>query len=167
LGNTEQLAFFLLLVIALVLAFWRGGAPERCGAGVVLAMVLVQFGGESVLPSSFRSVDPTSLMADAVGTAGFGVLALQARRIWPLWATSLQLLSLSAHFARWADIGIPPTVYAVMRGTPTFLALAAIAIGTILHLWRERRHGDDPSWQDWSRVAVASARSREASWRRW
>jgi hypothetical protein len=167
LGNSEQLAFFLLLVVAVALAFWQGGAPERWGAAIILAMVLLQVGGESLLPSRFRSVDPTSLLTDAVGTAGFGYLALQARRIWPLWATSLQLLSLSAHFARWADIGIPPTVYAVMRGTPTFLALSAIAIGTILHVWRKQRLGNDPSWQDWSRVAVASGRSREVSSKRW
>jgi hypothetical protein len=167
LGNVEQLAFFLLLAVAIALAFWQGGAPERWGAGVILAMVLLQAGGESLLPSGFRSVDPSSLMTDAVGTAGFGYLALQARRIWPLWATSLQLLSLSAHFARWADIGIPPTVYAVMRGTPTFLALSAIAVGTILHVWRRRRHGSDPSWQDWSRVALGYGPSRGAYSKPW
>lgn len=166
-GAPEQTAFFLLLIVAVALAFWQGGAPERWGAAVVLAMALLQVGGESLLPSGFTSVDPLSLMTDVVGAAGFGVLALQARRIWPLWATSLQLLSLSAHFARWADIDIPPIVYAVMRGTPTFLALSAIALGTVLHVLRKRRHGDDPSWQDWSRVAVASGRSHPGFSRPW
>ncbi len=161
-GVPEQTAFFLLLIVAVSLAFWRGGAPERWGAAIIVAMVLLQVGGESLFPSGFTSVDPLSLMTDVVGTVGFGVLALQARRVWPLWATSLQLLSLSAHFARWADIDIPPIVYAVMRGTPTFLALLAIVVGTILHVSRRRRLGNDPSWQDWSRVAVASGRSPAA-----
>lgn len=160
LENTEQQAFFLVLVLAVSFSLWRGGGPERWGAGVILAMVLLQLGGESLLPSGFTSVDPLSFLTDAVGAAGFGALALQARRVWPIWAASLQLLSLSAHFARWADIGVPPTVYAVMRGTPTFLVLLAMAVGTILHASRKRRNGSDPSWQDWSRVAAGSVRYR-------
>ncbi len=156
--NTEQLVFFLLLIVSIGLALWKGGAPERWGAVVILTMVGIAAVAEVILPSGFRRVDPFSLLTDLVGTLGFGWLALQALRIWPLWATSLQLLSLSAHFARWADLGIPPLVYAVMRGTPTGFALLALILGTILHLRRLRRDGSDRSWQDWSRATAGSDR---------
>jgi hypothetical protein len=152
------LAFFLLLPLSLVLAAWKGGAPERFGALVIVLMAVVQRIAIQFDPSEFVSVDPASLVTDAVGAIGFGILAVQARRVWPIWAASLQLLSLSAHFARWADIGVPPFVYALMRGTPTFVALAALALGTVLHMIRLRRHGTDPSWQDWSRVRASSGR---------
>ncbi|SFG14396.1 hypothetical protein SAMN05518801_10871 [Novosphingobium sp. CF614] len=158
--HPEQFVFFLVLTLSIVLSIWKGGAPERAGGFLIFGMCVWQVGAVRVLPSHFTSVDPISLSTDVTGTIGFGFLALQARRIWPIWATSLQILSLSAHFARWADIGIPPFVYAVMRGAPTFGAMIAMLAGTVLHLRRVRRHGCDPSWQNWSRAVVASGRSR-------
>lgn len=158
--NPQQIAFFLLLAVAVPFALWKGGAPERTGAAIILLMWFLQASAEHFLPSGFRTVDPVSLLTDLVGFLGFGFLALQARRIWPLWAAALQILSLSAHFARWADIHVPPLVYAVMRGAPTFGAMIAILAGTALHLLRLRRRGCDPSWQDWSRAAAGSGRSR-------
>lgn len=147
-----RLAFLLALIPVPVFAVWKGGAPERWGAGVIVAMTLTQAASMWLHPSRYIAVDPGPLLTDLVGMAGFAVLALEARRVWPIWATSLQLLSLSAHFARWADIAIPPQVYAVMRSAPTFGALVAIFIGTVLHLHRMRRRGFDLSWQNWSRA---------------
>ena len=157
-GEDERLAFFLLLPLSLALALWKGGAPERYGALVIIAMALFQRVAILFVPSHFVSVDPASLVSDAIGTVGFGILAVQARRVWPIWAASLQLLSLTAHFARWAAIGVPPFVYALMRGTPTFVVLAALVLGTALHRVRIRRHGKDPSWQTWSRAPASSDR---------
>lgn len=151
--NFVQIAFFLFLFAVVPFALWKGGEPERAGAVTILLMWGLQAGAQYFLPNGFRTVDPFSLLSDLIGFAGFGYLALEARRFWPLWATSLQVLSLSAHFARWADIGIHPMVYAVMRGAPTFGAMIAIFIGTVLHLHRLRRHGCDLSWQNWSRGA--------------
>lgn len=157
-GEDERLAFFLLLPLSLALAIWKGGAPERYGALVIIAMAVVQRAAIQFVPSQFVDVDPASLVSDAIGTIGFGVLAVQARRVWPIWAASLQLLSLSAHFARWADIGVPPFVYALMRGAPTFLVLMALLLGTVLHMIRLRRRGADRSWQNWSRAHASSGR---------
>lgn len=152
---TQKTAYFLVLVLSVVLALWKGGAPERMGALVIIAMAVVQAIVRYFSPSAFVRVDTNALISDFVGFVGFGYLAIEARRIWPLWAGALQLLSLSAHFARWADIGIPPLVYAVMRSGPTFGAAIVILIGTVLHLLRLRRLGSDPSWQNWSRSAAA------------
>ncbi|MCJ2178118.1 hypothetical protein [Novosphingobium album (ex Hu et al. 2023)] len=151
---TQRIAYFLILILSVGLGLWKGGAPERTGALVFVAMALVQAAVMSVIPSHFVKVDPDSLMTDLIGFLGFGYLALEARRFWPIWATSLQILSLSAHFVRWADIGIHPLVYAVMRGGPTFGAAIAILIGTLSHWRRLHRHGFDASWQTWSRHAA-------------
>lgn len=159
----QAFAYFLILVLSIALALWKGGAPERIGAVVFILMAIVQAVVMQVLPSRFDRVDPDSLVTDLIGFFGFGYLAIEARRIWPIWATSLQVLSLSAHFARWADVAIPPLVYAIMRGAPTFGAAIAILLGTILHLRRLGRHGSDPSWQDWSQASARSAPSRPRS----
>ena len=146
----QKAAYFLVLIFSVGLALWKGGAPERLGALVFVLMAVVQALVMVFIPSQFTRVDLDSLVTDLIGFLGFGYLALEARRFWPIWAASLQILSLSAHFARWADIGIYPIVYAVMRGAPTFGVAVAIFIGTILHWHRLRRHGWDRSWQSWS-----------------
>lgn len=151
---TQRIAYFLILILSVGLALWKGGAPERAGALVFIAMAVIQALVMTYMPSRFVRVDPDSLVTDVIGFLGFGYLALEARRFWPIWATSLQILSLSAHFARGADIGIPPMVYAVMRGGPTFGAAIAILVGTLLHWHRLRRRGSDASWQIWSRHAA-------------
>lgn len=152
-----RIAFFLLLLVSVPLALWKGGAPERGGALVILAMIAAQIVGIALLPSDFTNVDPGPLLTDLIGAVGFGYLAIQALRIWPLWAASLQLLALSAHFARWASIKTPAVVYALMRGGPTFLVLLALLVGTVLHVRRCRKHGSDRSWQDWSRILASPA----------
>lgn len=162
-----QIAFFVLMALSLLLAMWKGASPERIGALVIAGMLAWKLTSRAIIPSRFTMVDPASLSTDLLGLLGFGFLALQARRYWPLWATSLQLLSLSAHFARWADIGIAPLVYAVMRYAPTYGVLAALTAGTIMHMQRMRSHGGDPAWQDWSRVAARSSRSRRRYSKSW
>ncbi|WP_162528440.1 MULTISPECIES: hypothetical protein [Novosphingobium] len=142
-------AFFLLLVVSPGLAAWKGGEPERWGGMVILAMWALQSVGEFVLPSQYYAVDPVAFLTDVVGMLGFGIIALNARRVWPLWAAALQLLSLSAHFARWADLDIPAIVYALMRDGPTFVVMIALLIGTLCHMRRVRREGTDIAWQSW------------------
>ena len=158
LADFLQPAFFALMLASLGLALWKGGEPERAGALVLVAMWALQSLGVNFLPSRFIAVDPVAFLSDLVGTLGFGAIALNARRFWPLCATALQVLSLSAHFARWADLAIPKLVYALMRSGPTFVVLSVLLIGTVLHLRRLHRDGVDRSWQDWSRGAARSGR---------
>lgn len=153
--HVQQIAFFLLLTVSVGLALWKGGAPEKGGVIVILTMAVFEALAINIIPSRFDAVDPGPLLSDLIGALGFGFLAIQAFRIWPLWATALQLLSLAAHFARWADIAVPKIVYALMRGMPTFMVFVVLLIGTILHMARLRRRGYDPSWQNWSRAASA------------
>lgn len=125
---------------------------------VILAMWALQSIGEFILPSHYQFVDPIAFLTDLVGTVGFGIIALHARRIWPLWATALQLLSLSAHFARWADLAIPRIVYALMRDGPTFIVMIVLLGGTILHIRRMHRGVTDNAWQNWSKRSAGSGR---------
>lgn len=166
-AHNWQIAFMLLLAFSVSFAIWKGGAPERVGGLLILGMLVWQYTAESIVPSRFTIVDPVPLITDMAGFLGFGFLALQARRFWPLWATSLQLLSLSAHFARWADLEVAPLVYALMRAAPTFGAMIALSCGTVLHLQRLRRHGCDPSWQNWAQAPARSGRSPMPSSRPW
>ena len=141
--------FLAVLILSVTLAFARGGSPERYGALAIVLMTLLQFASRLVVPPSYLSVDLASVIVDAFAVITFGAIALHARRAWPIWATSLQLLSLSSHFAREVDKRVPAMVYAIMKSSPTFLVLIILLLGTLAHLRRVRLHGSDPAWKVW------------------
>jgi hypothetical protein len=144
--------FYIILLGALLLAFAKGGAPERRGALVVLAMASWQYPANFVSPPNFVTTDAISLISDCIGLVGFGLIALNARRLWPIWASAFQLLSISGHFARWVDLAFDPIIYSWMKSLPTAGAILALLIGTLAHIRRRARTGADPSWQDWRMI---------------
>lgn len=132
---------------------WKGLAPERYGVGTIVTMAIFQIVMEIVTPSRFINVDAASLGADLIGFLGFGVLALHARRVWPLWAVALQIIALCAHFSRWASISMSPGAYSIMRTAPTALIVALMLGATIVCLRRRRQGSIDAAWQNWSAIA--------------
>ena len=142
-------AFFGLLVLSVSLALWRGDVPERLGAFIVLQMTGLQFASLAFQPRIYSDVDLASVTIDLLGLVGFGVLATYAKRVWPIWAASLQLLSLIAHFVRQADREAEPMVYVAMKSGPTFLALLALLIGTLMHMRRRRLRLPVSPWKEW------------------
>lgn len=144
------------MALSLLFILWKGGAPERLGVASIVALGVFQLTVEMLFPSKFVTVDVSSLGADIIGFLGFGALALHARRIWPLWATSFQLLCLGAHFARWASISISREAYAVARGAPTALIILLMLGATMLCIRARRRGQVDRPWQDWGDIARQS-----------
>lgn len=141
--------FFALLIASVVLALWKGGAPERRGALIILGMSALQFGSLTLHASVYRSVDLASVAVDLFGVLAFGFLAMHAVRVWPIWAGALQILSLVSHFARQVDADEKQLAYVAMKSGPTFLVLAVLLLGTILHMRRVRVLGADPAWKHW------------------
>jgi hypothetical protein len=149
LPSPRLVVFFGLLILSVSLALLKGGKPEKVGALIILGMVALQFASLALEASVYHTVDVASVLVDAFGLISFGVLALHAMRVWPIWAASLQLLSLSSHFARDLDVSVKPLVYVAMKSGPTFFVLVALLMGTILHWHRMKRKGVDPSWKVW------------------
>lgn len=145
--------YWAFMLGASTFVLWKGGAPERYGVGTIVAMAIFQITMEVVTPSRFINVDAASLGADLIGFIGFGVLALHARRVWPLWAVALQMIALSAHYSRWASISMSPNAYSIMRTAPTAIILALMLGATILCLLKRRKGYSDTAWQDWSAIA--------------
>ena len=144
-----RIAFFAFLVLSISLALWKGGKPERAGALVIVVMTALQFAWRVFSPRHFNTVDLSSVVVDATGVIGFGLLAVYAHRFWPIWAASLQVLSLSSHFARGVELSVKPLVYALMKSMPTFLVLFVLMLGTLFHQLRLRKQGFDRSWTEW------------------
>lgn len=131
--------FYAVMAVSLLFAWFKGGNVERIAAAMLVGFFLFRLILRPLIPASFEEIDPLAFAQDLIGFAGFVWIGLKARRYWPLLAAALQLLSLSAHFARVVQVAIDPRVYAVMKSLPTFLVFVLLAVGTASYRSRLRR----------------------------
>lgn len=138
-------AVFLGLTAVILLAAWLGGAPERLGV-----LLLGSTASTQVLVNSYiamplyGSVDPVSVLVDAAHLVGFFAIMMRAdrKRIWPIVATSMALLSLGAHYGR-LDPEVLGFTYAQMKSLPTVALPVIVLCGVIMHRLRVARGIND------------------------
>lgn len=143
------LTVFALLGCSL-LAMHLGGEPERRGGQVFGCIVLLSTVRSYAIGAEAQHLDLPALSVDLFGFAAFTWIAVFAWRIWPLWASSLQLLALAAHLSRALAVPIHPLVYLLMRTAPTYLEVVVLLLGVWGYRRRKRKHGNMPSWRKWS-----------------
>lgn len=129
----------LLALTAVLVALIYGGFPERCGAAIIVMMALIGFVGQLLVAPRYGEVDPARLMQDVIAFLGFSWIGINAKRVWPLWAAALQLLSVGAHFVRLIRMPMHPLVYAWMKSGPTWGVLIVLIAGSILYHRRRLR----------------------------
>lgn len=139
---TLVLLNLLLALSAIATAGILGEKPERRGALIIIVMAVIGLLGQSFLPPRYGSVDPPRLMQDVIAFAGFSYIGINSKRVWPLWAAALQLLSVGAHFVRALEIPVRPIVYAWMKTGPTWAVLVLLIVGTIANRRRKLSQGN-------------------------
>ncbi|GAM07635.1 hypothetical protein [Novosphingobium sp. MBES04] len=143
--------FLATVFVAIGLSLWKGGEPERGGAGVLLVMLAISwFAGAFVqtVGLSEEAMRAISVSEDVAGLGGFGLIATRARRVWPLVCTAMQLLSVLTHVVYFLGMVDRPIVLNFMNHTPTFTATVSLIVGTLLHVRRSQRFGPERDWQD-------------------
>ena len=139
-----------LILSAITLAMWLGDWPEKAGALIISAQVIANVIGFQIVAFHYVKIDPIGAIADTAGFLSFCAIALHARRIWPLWVSSLQLITVMAHVVRALAINIHPVAYAMMSWAPSDLIPLTLIWGTANH-WRRKRMGvNKPPWRNWS-----------------
>lgn len=146
------IATILLIGIAISFALMRGGPPEKSVAWIILLQVLMGLVGHRLTSFHYSKIDVVSAVTDCIGFAGFCLVAIFARRAWPLWVSSLQLIALMAHAIRGLHIPIHPIAYAMISWGPSDLIPLTLIIGTAMHQRRKLRlaNSPSPSWRSWS-----------------
>ena len=136
-------------------AFWRGAAPERA----VAAMLVTAYGTQLFLRKIIGlqpdvvDVDVAILLLDLGHAAAAIAIALYANRIYPLWIAGLQIIALQAHLAKAITPDIAPLAYAIMVIAPSYGQLITLALGMRAHRKRLARHGKYRSWRgSWRRL---------------
>lgn len=135
-----QIAYLLCLVAGCGYALARGGAPERWGAAIVLAgMVLSNL---AALRSGhlYLATDILFFIVDASEAAALIVLACVANRFWPLWTAMLQLDAVFTEIVMFAH-STPPFSYGLALRLFALPLPLLVGLGALRH--RQRRAVDE------------------------
>lgn len=143
--------FLLLLLTALGYAVWKGGAPERWMVAILAVMLIADQALHLFFPAHYATVDVGHLAIDIFGAAATFLLALVARRFWPMVAAVLQFLPLLAHISRSIELAMHPAAYMTMQVAASWLLPPLLVLATWRHQRRLRQTASDPSWQRLSR----------------
>ena len=156
--------YSVLVVLSLfAIAFFgwaRGAAPERQGALILLIFTLLGLIRIGVAGLAESELDLVGLTFDIAALMFLGYLALHAWRVWPIWATSLQLLAVFAHIVRVLEIEMDPLAYLIMRSGPSYFMAIVLLIGTISHVRLTRAGVNRPFWRDWSQPSRQQMQTR-------
>ncbi|AMU91859.1 hypothetical protein [Sphingopyxis macrogoltabida] len=160
-------SFNFLWVLALCAAALRwGAAPERICAATLLGMTVgdrlyhILVGRNTI----YGSVDIGHLIIDLLVAAIFTGVALRANRIYPLWLSAFQLVSVASHFARKASGKMSVIAYVLLNYAPYYCILLILTGGIWAHATRTKRYGAYRPWRNSSNPSRATEpRQRQAS----
>ena len=137
-----------LFAAASAYALWRGGPPERFAAKIVIIWIMTDVGYHLLFgPSGFTVVDPAHLVIDGAELVAITWLALQANRIWPVWAAAAQVMTFSGHLVVMISKSGWNYAYWAMTQLPPYIQLFALVCGVVFHARRFRRIGHYRSWR--------------------
>lgn len=140
--------FYTLLVASSAYAFWKGGAPERIAAVIILLATLFTL---LVAPDKswvFGSVHAGIFAVDLCMFVALVVLSLYADRFWPLWMSAMQGFGVFGHISVWLAPSIKPVVYAATHAVASYPILLLLILATYRHRRRVSALGADRSWAD-------------------
>jgi Flp pilus assembly pilin Flp len=140
------MAFLILFAGSMAYALWRGGAPERAAAFVLLAGVVSTSTAQAFDAHRFATVQWGVAMVDVAVLIGFLSVALLSTRYWPMWLTALQIIQLCSDFAKLLP-GVAELTYAMASSLIGYPVALILAVATVRHRMRSARYGAQPSWR--------------------
>jgi hypothetical protein len=136
-----------IVLLAIALARWRGGGPERAIAGVMVANFVIGMGNRMLRGQfSFENIDPVMFTVDLLTLAALVWIALRANRMWTIVMASLQVIVICAHVAVLAYHGVNQ-VYWAMMAAAQYVQIPVMIVGTAWHMARVRRIGPYRQWR--------------------
>lgn len=143
---SHVIAFYFVQIGAAGYAIWRGGAPERW----VAALMIVAAGitTTSSYGRIYQYVNRVELAVDLVFLAALLLIAVRAARFWPMYVAALQLIGVAVHGVRAIDPDMLSVVYSRAAAAIAYPMLLLLAVGTSRHVRRLRLAGSRE--RDWS-----------------
>lgn len=120
-------------------AFWRGGVPERWGAGIVLTGMLLSNIAGARSGHLYLATDTLFFIVDVAEALALVILACRANRFWPLWVAMLQLDAVFTEIVMLAH-STPPFSYGLALRLFALPLPVLVGVGAIRHR-RRLSHG--------------------------
>lgn len=150
--------FWGFFALSFIYAVWRGGAPERAAALILLAGLIGSMSvGVIQIEGAFASVPVKLVIVDALLAAALMVLAIRASRIWLIFLAACQLAAVISHLARIIAPDMMPLGYAFLLGLWSIPMTGLLVFGTWCHRKRMKAGYLDRPWKPSSR-STATAR---------
>ncbi|MEO5774290.1 MAG: hypothetical protein ABIQ32_09265 [Sphingomicrobium sp.] len=151
------LGFFL---ISFAYSMWRGGAPERLAAMLLLAALIGSTSaGVFRLPGGFTSVPIALALVDLLLGIALVALAVRANRLWPIPLAACQLITVLAHAAKLAAPQMFAGGYALLIAISAWPIMGILMFGAYCHRRRIKAGHRDRPWKHSSRAMEPTARS--------
>lgn len=129
-------AFGIIQFLVSGYAFWKGGAPERCVATLLLIAAITSWSVPAGA-ETFHHVFWPVFWIDTSLLLGLTLVAIFADRFWPLWVTACQILAVACHGVRGYDPGLWALTYWLIVGSIAYPMLALLVAGTWRHQCRQ------------------------------
>ena len=126
-----------LLIVVTAFAFTRGGAPERLGAVLILAITIASALGDVFLPDQIFLV--ARLIAEGALAVGFLLMAMRYTSLWLGGAMLLQALQFSLQAYYFVLGRAHDTLYVTINNVDFLGILACLTAGTLAASRRRRR----------------------------
>lgn len=141
---TNILIFNVTLLAACGFALFRGAAPERLAALLMILAAVASF----VAGSSFRftRVESSVFLIDTILMVGLVAVALRANRFWPIWLASLQIVAFAFHGVRAYVHDLPGWSYQRAVSLIAYPMLLILLVGAQRHHARSKCGAPEPSW---------------------
>jgi hypothetical protein len=137
----------------IIFAFRQGSTPEKLGAVIVaLNMCIDLLVRELYGGWDFTAFSSSRLLIDVTELGLLLALALSANRVWPIFSAATQMVAVAGNLAAWGTSGGMQLAYWAVTQMPLFGQIAALAVGTYLHVRRQAVVG---RYRDW-RIAYSS-----------
>ena len=148
-GFVLAIAFDGMCATVCTYALVKGGRPERLGAVINLLAVGATWALRALSTARLAPADPLIFLIDALVAGAFFWIAIATIRYWPIWAAGFALADLFMSVCGALLPHVSLFAYHTGLGIYAYLALGALALGTLrLPADAERylRNGSRRSW---------------------
>jgi len=130
-GLVLALLFNATCAVICVYAIARGGRPERAGAAINLVAVGATWALRTIDAAHLAPADLLILSIDAIVAGSFFWLGISTIRFWPIWAAGFAGADLFMSVFGALMPHVPLFAYHTGLGIYAYLALGALALGTL------------------------------------
>ena len=127
---------------------WKGGAPERCAAALLLLGLI---GSASVgvihIQGAFHSIPVRLAMVDGTLASALTLLAVRANRVWLIPLAACQVAAVLGHLAKLAAPEMVPLGYAFLVSIWGWPMTALLVFGTWCQDKRAKAGRLDRHWR--------------------